>query len=407
MAKDDGRIDLGYGTLNDVEEETFGPILDPRNSSGFNALRQSALATYRKNTLANSGPYRGIVLRVEANPSNNPITSWIQKINIFSKPRTTIKVRIPELHAAMLEPVNYGPNCSSANHIIDMYPSFVAEDDEVSNEVPAPGDIVLVDFSNRANMTGPIYKKLLVKNASGGAVGRETGRDMFANDEQAPLGVLPPLGDNPVSGLGNEENSIPGLVNLQPTRTSQTTVGSFIPQQEHVNTASGMPPMNLLETAYKNGQPIGNIELVEVPVPIATKSGIFIAKSQERNFYDLINAAKAAGIKLQLNSGFRSNDQQKYLYDGYKQGKPGFNLAAKPGTSNHQNGIAFDFATGGPNTKVYEWLGLNAHKFGFYNAGRLFKGQKEHWHWEFKGVNDATVVAEGKTPLSERLKAFA
>jgi len=404
----DGRIDIGYGTLNNVEEQNFGRTLDPRNSSGIDIVRQVAVDSFKKNTIIGTGPYKGIVLRVDTNPSNNPITSWVQKVNILSKTRKTLKVRIPELHAALLEPFNYGPNCGPSNHIIDMYPSFVPESEEAANAPVAPGDIVWVDFGNRYNMTDPIYKGIAFANAQGGAVGRDSVKGMFDTAKKPPLGVLAPAGNNPTSNTKLEEVQLPEPITLQQTRTSETTVGSFTPQREHVESPDGMPPMTSPAIAYKNGNSIGSVDLVEIPVPIATKDGIFIVKQQEKPFYDLINAAKKDNIIIRLNSGFRSNEQQKYLYEGWIDGSPNFNKAAKPGYSLHQAGNAFDFAVGGSaNTEIYRWLVSNGHKFGFYNAGRFFKEQKEHWHFVYLGINHPTILAEGKAPLSEKLKSFA
>lgn len=43
-----------------------------------------------------------------------------------------------------------------------------------------------------------------------------------------------------------------------------------------------------------------------------------------------------------VESAFREMAKQEELYAGYKAGKPGFNLAARPGWSNHQEGTAVD-----------------------------------------------------------------
>jgi len=396
---DDGRLKIGYGTLNDVEQQDFGRILDPRNTSAFDILRQVSIDSFRKTSLSNSGHFKGIVLRVDINPLSNPINSWEQKINPRSRPRLSVKVRIPELHACLLEPANYGSAAGASNHIIDMYPTFVAVTDDIANDVPVPGDIVWVDFGNRNNMTEPQYWGIAYSYAQGGAVGRETGKGMFAKSGKSPFGVTSPRGDNPITGLASEGNQIPGAAPFSSSREKRTTIGSFDAQKDHVLTPNGLPPIKNPSMAYENGSKIGLIELVEI------SSGKWIAKSHEKPYNDLVNAAKLDGVTIGLNSGFRSFEQQEELYRKYLNGTG--NTAAKPGYSNHQTGIAFDFATGGPNSDAYRWLATNAHKFGFYNAGRFFSGQKEHWHWEYRGINDSRVLAEGKRPLSEKLRSFA
>ncbi len=53
----------------------------------------------------------------------------------------------------------------------------------------------------------------------------------------------------------------------------------------------------------------------------------------------LVNAAAARGIIVKVISGTRSLEEQTILYQKYQQGGP---LAAPPGRSNHNYGIAFD-----------------------------------------------------------------
>jgi LAS superfamily LD-carboxypeptidase LdcB len=116
---------------------------------------------------------------------------------------------------------------------------------------------------------------------------------------------------------------------------------------------------------------------------------------------DMMEAAKKDGIKpgISISSGFRSPydsintksskgftvtaSSQKYLYDGYKAGKSGFNRAAAPGSSNHGNGIGFDLNTGSLNKnslnkELYVWLVKNSWKFGFVRA--VFD---EEWHFDY------------------------
>lgn len=111
----------------------------------------------------------------------------------------------------------------------------------------------------------------------------------------------------------------------------------------------------------------------------------------------LVAAAAADGVVMTLNSGFRSYPEQKHLYDGYLRGLPGFNTAAKPGFSKHQNGIAFDLSVaGGDGNPTYEWLKLHATAFGFVRTV-----SKEPWHWEFdqSKAQAARMAGTFKTPL--------
>ncbi len=103
-------------------------------------------------------------------------------------------------------------------------------------------------------------------------------------------------------------------------------------------------------------------------------------------YFALVAAGAAEDVPILLNSGFRSWPEQKLLHDGFTRRLPGFNRAAKPGFSNHQNGIAFDISVaGGDGNPTYEWLKRHATGFGFV---RTVTG--EPWHWE----QDATRANE-------------
>ena len=78
----------------------------------------------------------------------------------------------------------------------------------------------------------------------------------------------------------------------------------------------------------------------------------------------LIAAQKARGVTLSINSGLRALPQQYLLYRWYQTGRCGISLAARPGTSNHESGIAVDIANNASwrsamNSKGFAWLGAN------------------------------------------------
>ncbi|MFP2903680.1 D-alanyl-D-alanine carboxypeptidase family protein [Pyxidicoccus sp. 3LFB2] len=125
-------------------------------------------------------------------------------------------------------------------------------------------------------------------------------------------------------------------------------------------------------TAYVQGRP-SNINVVPVG------NGQYLRGDAARNFKAMQAAAAKAGINLSATSGFRSMAQQQALYQKYLNGTG--NLAARPGYSNHQNGISMDVGgINGYGSKAYNWLANNAAKYGFKND---VKG--EHWHWTYKG----------------------
>lgn len=122
--------------------------------------------------------------------------------------------------------------------------------------------------------------------------------------------------------------------------------------------------------AYINGRSIGNKECTTIdgkPVVVETAT----------RYYAMKNAAAKQGIYLRISSGFRTMKDQEYFYNCYKtKSCNNGNLAAKPGYSNHQNGIALDLNTSSPG--VYNWLVKNASKYGWVRAV-----SSEKWHWEY------------------------
>ncbi len=132
-------------------------------------------------------------------------------------------------------------------------------------------------------------------------------------------------------------------------------------------------------------------------VDIKTGNGSFIdvcdeiAKKIELMFSD----AKKEGIILS-GGGFRTFKEQTELYKnncggGSRKCSP---PTAKPGSSMHETGKAFDLKCDGAlitfstpykgvknsaTKKCFDWLSKNAHKYGLFNL------KKENWHWSVNG----------------------
>ena len=141
--------------------------------------------------------------------------------------------------------------------------------------------------------------------------------------------------------------------------------------------------------AWSNGEYLGQLELVAV---VDSRLDIErLALTTIGAYAALVAAAEKDGIQVTLNSGFRSYLEQMHLHEGFVRGFPGFNTAAKPGFSKHQNGIAFDLSvSGGDGNPTYEWLKRHATTFGFVRTV-----SKEPWHWEFDEPKAAVAVAAG------------
>jgi hypothetical protein len=103
----------------------------------------------------------------------------------------------------------------------------------------------------------------------------------------------------------------------------------------------------------------------------------------------LQQAAADAGHDLQIESGFRTYEEQKVLRAKYLAGTG--NKAAEAGRSNHQNGIALDLNTKGFDTAIYEWMTQHAPTYGYIRTV-----DKEHWHWEYHPAEAAEMAKAGK-----------
>lgn len=119
---------------------------------------------------------------------------------------------------------------------------------------------------------------------------------------------------------------------------------------------------------------------------VCTVQNLLISAQIAGNVDKLLNAAKTAGIPLTGGSGFRTMVEQQFLYNCYiTKSCNGGNLAAVPGTSNHQMGLAVDFHCNGPRTIVsgdicFNWMQTNAANFGLKNL------PSEAWHWSYNGT---------------------
>lgn len=99
------------------------------------------------------------------------------------------------------------------------------------------------------------------------------------------------------------------------------------------------------------------------------------------------NAMRSAGVNggrpLTTSESFRSNDEQRVLYNAYRaarrRGDRNHAVAASPGWSNHQFGIAVDIYTTKEHEGTFPWLRSNARSFGFSNTV-----SSEPWHWEYR-----------------------
>lgn len=102
--------------------------------------------------------------------------------------------------------------------------------------------------------------------------------------------------------------------------------------------------------------------------PLASRQGKGMRPDVAVAFDRMAAAARAAGVTLVINSGFRSDAEQASLFAA----NPDPRMVARPGTSLHRCGTELDL---GP-PSAYGWLAANAGRFGF-----LQRYSWEPWHY--------------------------
>lgn len=139
----------------------------------------------------------------------------------------------------------------------------------------------------------------------------------------------------------------------------------------------------------------------DIPIRVCLVQGFAVNVQIESAVNDMVNDAKAAGVELKSASAFRSYEHQVALrrqncgtsdYAIYQM--PSSQCSpetAKPGSSNHEDGLAIDFdgvskcpnkvngSCADPSNASWSWLSQNASRYGFQQYSR------EAWHWSVNG----------------------
>jgi hypothetical protein len=125
------------------------------------------------------------------------------------------------------------------------------------------------------------------------------------------------------------------------------------------------------DTGYRQGDAF--------TIHVVTVDGKPVERDTANAYIVMQQAAAQDGVDIRIVSGFRTMEQQEYLYGCYVNCNcNSCNLAATPGYSNHQSGHALDLNTseGG----VLTWLNNHGDEFGFERTV-----PSEPWHWEWWG----------------------
>lgn len=147
-----------------------------------------------------------------------------------------------------------------------------------------------------------------------------------------------------------------------------------------------------------------------------------------------LQGCRDAGLPVYLSSGYRSYDEQSYLFQrklsqGYSY-EGASTIVAPPGTSEHQTGLACDITDRYRESKSWEeleptetfqWLNEHCAEYGFVlrypkdKSGLAYDGSAlqtvtgiiyEPWHFRYVGVEAATYIMSHGLALEEFIALY-
>ena len=139
---------------------------------------------------------------------------------------------------------------------------------------------------------------------------------------------------------------------------------------------------------------------------------------------EMFAAAEMEDIYMVVVEAYRMEEEQQELMNEKveeytKKGVPGFlakkfaeKWVAKPGTSEHQLGIAVDINpdySRSDRDRVYDWLAENSYQYGFIyrypeNKAHITGINNEPWHYRYVGIEAAIEMYEQNICLEEYLE---
>lgn len=202
--------------------------------------------------------------------------------------------------------------------------------------------------------------------------------------------------------------------------TESTTVTT----EKTTNTTSNSSSTDILMLVnYKN-----TISKDYVPELKTLSNGLQVDSRAYESLNDMLDDARAAGYNPVVSSAYRSYSYQQTLYDrkieqyigyGYSRSEAEIKAGewvAKPGTSEHQTGLAVDLTSlenqnlddSQLNSKCQQWYMANCWKYGFilrYPSDKkdITKINSEPWHYRYVGKQAAKEIYDKGICLEEYL----
>lgn len=154
--------------------------------------------------------------------------------------------------------------------------------------------------------------------------------------------------------------------------------------------------------------------------------GPYVDKRMIDRLSSLVDAAKEAGFEPYISVGYRSYADQQQLFNEkaselsqngvytYEEAQQiAAEIVAKPGTSDHQTGLAVDILDkeyevldySKMDSKFFDWLDANCAQFGFIKRypsnKKSVTGWDEPWHYRYVGKEVAEFIMKNGMCLEE------
>lgn len=220
-----------------------------------------------------------------------------------------------------------------------------------------------------------------------------------------------------------QQPPLPALADSQPTETStKKTNSTFNKQLYPVDQAGSLWWIVNKNRPLKKGYKPEQLAVPNVTLKLrSTSEQMQLDKRAADALPALFMAARAAGYPLKFGSGYRSESYQMMLYNNYvaKDGQAAADrYSAKPGTSEHQTGLALDVCIESTScseeqldisfglTDTGKWLAQHAHEYGFIvrylNGKEAVTGyQYEPWHLRYVGKDLAIQLFNSGQTMEE------
>ena len=191
--------------------------------------------------------------------------------------------------------------------------------------------------------------------------------------------------------------------------------------EEDSKVPSDLPDINVDDWEFILANPWNSVE--DYTPTVGTIEGIQLDERIIPAMQQFVADCRAAGNTVFLSSGYRDYDTQTFLFnrkvEQYGDEDVAATIVARPGTSEHQTGLAADITDQYYETKnesleytaMYQWMFAHCQEYGFIL--RFPKGRDdvtgiiyEPWHFRYVGVDAATYIMEHELTLEEFLAYY-